>query len=87
MDSCRGLVGMQVDSTGHDQLLEQRLIELETRMAFQEQAMLELSEALADAREEGARNAQMMTALLSDLRKLRSELHSDPGSEPPPPHY
>ncbi len=78
---------MQIDFAGHDRLLEQRLIELETRMAFQEQAMLELSEALADAREEGARNARMLAALLSDLRKLRSELHTDPASEPPPPHY
>jgi SlyX protein len=67
--------------------LEQRLIELETRLAFQEQALAELSQALADARAEGNRNAGMLGALLADLRKVRSELYADPGEEPPPPHY
>jgi len=67
--------------------LEQRLIELETRLAFQEQALAELSQALADARAEGNRNAGMLGALLADLRKVRSELYADPGDEPPPPHY
>lgn len=67
--------------------LEQRLVELETRLAFQEQALAELSQALADARAEGNRNAGMLGALLADLRKVRSELYADPGDEPPPPHY
>lgn len=67
--------------------LEQRLVELETRLAFQEQALAELSQALADARAEGNRNAGMLGALLADLRKVRSELYADPGEEPPPPHY
>lgn len=67
--------------------LEQRLVELETRLAFQEHALAELSEALADARAEGNRNAGMIGHLLSDLRKVRTELYPDPGEEPPPPHY
>ena len=33
-----------------DAALEQRLVELETRLAFQEHALAELSEALAEAR-------------------------------------
>lgn len=78
---------MRADFTGRDGLMEERLDELETRVAFQEQAILELSEALADARKEGARNTRMLEALLSDLRKVRNELHSDPANEPPPPHY
>jgi len=67
--------------------LEQRLVELETRLAFQEHALAELSEALADARAEGNRNAGMIGNLLADLRKVRTELYADPGDEPPPPHY
>ena len=39
-----------------DPLVEQRLVELETRLAFQEQAMQELSDALAEARLEVARD-------------------------------
>lgn len=67
--------------------LEQRLVELETRLTFQEQGMLELSEALADARAESGRNTALLMNLLSDLRKLRGELQADPADEPPPPHY
>ncbi|RRN57267.1 hypothetical protein EIM48_06225 [Pseudoxanthomonas sp. SGNA-20] len=67
--------------------LEQRLVELETRLAFQEQALSELSEALAEARLERARTDAILQAVLADLRGLRGALYADPGSEPPPPHY
>jgi len=70
-----------------DKRLELRLVELETRIAFQEHAMNELSEALAEARNEGSRNARLLAAVLGDLRKVRTELHPDAGEEPPPPHY
>ncbi|MFT3757187.1 MAG: SlyX family protein [Pseudoxanthomonas sp.] len=78
---------MQLDFTRPDRQLEQRLIELETRLTFQEQALAELSEALADARAESARNNGLLRGLLEDLGKLRSSLHADPVDEPPPPHY
>ena len=69
-----------------DRVLEDRLIELETRLAFQEQALGELNQALTDARLEGARNAELLRHLLADLGKLRSSL-GDAQDEPPPPHY
>jgi len=72
--------------------LEQRLIELESRMAFQEQALEELSDALAAARDGEARNALLLHRALEDLRQLRSAMAASPvtgdaASEPPPPHY
>jgi len=71
--------------------LERRLVELETRLAFQEHAIGELSDALACAREEGTRNALLLHRALEDLRQLRGDLSSgltgDPAHEPPPPHY
>ena len=72
--------------------LEQRLVELETRLAFQEQALLELSDALAAARSEEAANALRLHRALEDLRQLRSAMAASPvtgdaASEPPPPHY
>lgn len=70
-----------------DQALEARLVELETRLSFQEQALNELSEALADARLTGVRNAELMRQLLDDLGKVRSTLFADAADEPPPPHY
>ncbi|WP_066096359.1 SlyX family protein [Xanthomonas massiliensis] len=67
--------------------LEARLVELEMRVSFQEQAIAELSEALADARLQGSRNAEVLRNLIEDLGKVRSALYSDPADEPPPPHY
>jgi len=70
-----------------EQALEARLIELEMRVSFQEQALAELSKALADARMEGNRNADLTRILLEDLGKVRTALYSDSAEEPPPPHY
>ncbi|MCF7220254.1 SlyX family protein [Lysobacter sp. TLK-CK17T] len=71
---------------------EQRLTELESRIAFQEHALNELSDALAAARDEEARNALLLHRALEELRQLRLALSSgpvtgDPSNEPPPPHY
>jgi len=74
--------------SAREQALEDRLVELEMRVSFQEQALAELSEALADARMQGSRNADVLRVLLEDLGKVRKALNaSDPASEPPPPHY
>jgi len=67
--------------------LERRLTEVETRLAFQEQALVELSDALAASRVETARNAELLRRALDDLKQSRGEFFADPGSEPPPPHY
>ncbi len=67
--------------------LEQRLVELETRLAFQEQAMAELSEALAASRIEATRNAELLQRALDGMKQARSGFFADPGDEPPPPHY
>lgn len=72
--------------------LEQRLVDLESRLAFQEHALNELSDALAAARDEEARNALLMHRVLEELKQLRvamsnAPLTGDPANEPPPPHY
>ena len=72
--------------------LERRLEELETRLAFQEHALSELSDALAAARAEETRTALLLNRTLDELRQLRlamatAPLSGDPASEPPPPHY
>jgi SlyX protein len=66
---------------------DRRVTELESRFAFQEQALQEMSDALAAARADGARNAQLLQQALEDLKQLRTLLYSDPALEPPPPHY
>lgn len=69
-----------------------RLADLETRLAFQEHALLELSDALAASRDEEVSNARLLQRVLDELRQMRSTLAADPhaadpASEPPPPHY
>ena len=67
--------------------LAARVIELETRLAFQEQALLELSDALAALRNEAAESGDLLRRALDHMKQSRSELAADPADEPPPPHY
>ncbi|MGO1540870.1 MAG: SlyX family protein [Luteimonas sp.] len=67
--------------------LEARVVELETRFAFQEQALAELSDALAASRAESARNAELLRRGLEELKQARGGFFADPADEPPPPHY
>lgn len=69
-----------------DDLLH-RLVELETRLAFQEQALAEMSDALAASRLETARNAELFRRALEEMKQSRGEFFADPADEPPPPHY
>ncbi len=66
--------------------LERRVTELETRIAFQEHALAEISDALAASRAETASNAELLRRALDDI-KPRGDFFADPGTEPPPPHY
>jgi SlyX protein len=68
--------------------LEQRVVELETRLAFQEQALAELSDALAATRLEAARDAELLRRAMEALQQSsRDGFYADPADEPPPPHY
>ena len=72
--------------------IEQRLVDMEMRLAFQEQGLQELSDALAAARDGESRNALLLHRMLEELRQLRSAMAASPltgdaANEPPPPHY
>ena len=78
---------MQADLPLSGDALERRLVELETRLAFQEHAMGELSDAVAEARAENQRTALLLRQMVEELGKVRTSLHDGPMDEPPPPHY
>lgn len=67
--------------------LQARVVELETRLAFQEHAMAELSDALVELRNEAARSADLLRRVLEEVKIHRGDLMADPAEEPPPPHY
>ena len=62
----------------------ERLVEVETKLAFQERTIAQLQEVLLDQQKQ-------IDRLRLQLEKLRSRLDSAPGDdprdEPPPPHY
>ena len=72
-------------------VLDERVTELETRLSFQEHALGEMSDAVADLRSENGRLVLMLRRALDELRQLRAglatDLTGDPAEEPPPPHY
>lgn len=67
--------------------LEARVVELETRLAFQENTLTELGEALAALRLENARYADLLRRAMEELKAGRGAFYADPATEPPPPHY
>lgn len=70
-----------------DPLLERRVVELEARLAFQEHALTQLSDALAGSRQESAQLLAAVRRLTEEVRAGRGLLMEDPALEPPPPHY
>lgn len=68
-------------------MLEARVDELEARVAFQEAALAELSDALAQSRAESVSSLRLLDRVIGELRDLRSQGQGDPAIEPPPPHY
>lgn len=67
--------------------MNERLIDLETRIAFIERTLIEMSDALADARMESARDRARLERALADVGELRGMIPGDAQEEAPPPHY
>ena len=67
--------------------LEERLTELEVRLAFLDENVTALNAAMASQDRIGMQTRLELDRLRSELVGLRSSLTSDAGVEPPPPHY
>ncbi|GLQ45600.1 hypothetical protein GCM10007862_06510 [Dyella lipolytica] len=66
---------------------EQRLVELEVRLAFIDDAVQALVAADAEQSMRIAALERMIHDLRSELASVRTGQGHDPHSEPPPPHY
>jgi SlyX protein len=66
---------------------EQRLTELEVRLAFIDDAVQALVAADAEQSLRIATLERLVRALRSELETVRLGQAPDPHSEPPPPHY
>jgi len=67
--------------------LETRVIELETRLTFQEQALHELSDALATTRQEIQRGSALLRRVMVELAQTRAPLDTTRPADEVPPHY
>lgn len=65
---------------------QKRLIEIETRLAFQEQTLQEMSDVVARQQAEIERLTLAVKELRERLRVIASPV-ADPSEETPPPHY
>lgn len=66
---------------------EDRLVELETRLAFQDHTLAVLNETVVAQGRALDALARRLELVMDDLRKVRSQQVADPSQEPPPPHY
>lgn len=67
--------------------LESRLVELETKQAFGDDSLEQLSDALAHQQREIEELREAVKLLHQHIKSLQSNPGSDPADEPPPPHY
>lgn len=67
--------------------VEQRLMELETRVAFQDDALLTMSDEIARQQRDIERLQLQLAALARRQEDLAGQVGEPLGDEPPPPHY
>jgi len=67
--------------------LEPRLIELETLVAFHEETITSLSNAMHEQQKAIDNLTRRLAQAESKLREIRVSDAMDPTDEPPPPHY
>lgn len=66
--------------------MDEKFVDLETRIAFLEDAQQQLSDVIARQEKELERLARRVQALEEQLRQAMPSLVTDAGHEPPP-HY
>lgn len=67
--------------------MQNRLDELETRLAFQDETLQVLNTEVARQQQEIALLTQEIASLKAHLRSLAADFNASRNQEPPPPHY
>ncbi|MDH4048905.1 MAG: SlyX family protein, partial [Gammaproteobacteria bacterium] len=66
---------------------EQRLIEIETKLAHQEQLLSELDRALTGQQAQMTRLEQLCQSLIDRIRSMADAAPAGPAGDERPPHY
>ena len=67
--------------------MEDRLIDIESRLAFQEHTLQALNDVIARQQQEIDHLTRQLQHAQEQLRNLATTLPTGPQDEPPPPHY
>jgi SlyX protein len=67
--------------------LEAKVNDLEFQLAFQEQTIDELNDALTQQQLQLSRIQEQMSFMITKVKSLSSSNMADPSEETPPPHY
>lgn len=67
--------------------VELRLMELETRVAFQDDALMTMSDEIARQQRDIERLQLQLAALARRQEDMAGQVGEPMGDEPPPPHY
>jgi len=67
--------------------MEERLIEMETKLAFQETTIQKLNEVVTHQQDQIDVLQAAIQELHERMKSLSEETVRDPSQEPPPPHY
>ncbi|MGO1618382.1 MAG: SlyX family protein [Oceanisphaera sp.] len=65
----------------------ERLEQLETRLAFQDDTIEQLNQEITTQGYETARLKEQLNLMVNKLKDLQHNQTDTPGEEPPPPHY
>ena len=66
---------------------EERLIDIETKLAHQEHLLAELNEALSDQQVQIGRLERLCQSLIDRVKSLAEGTEAGPPSDERPPHY
>jgi len=67
--------------------MEERFVDLETRLTYQERTIEELNEVVTRQQEQIDLLTEKLEAIVTHLRESASPVEGPAGEEPPPPHY
>jgi len=67
--------------------MEERFVDLETRLTYQERTIEELNEVVTRQQDQIDLLTEKIEAIVSHLRDGASPVAGDAADEPPPPHY
>lgn len=68
-------------------MTDARFVELETKMAFQEDLIQKLDDAVANQQQQIFELQTLVKYLSSQIKEVEGQLPDSDAPEPPPPHY